>query len=161
MENQDFNSDFQFRLSTEFQKIDKFLKRFRVDFTHELSEIKANSQQEFKNEEVLNHQLQNYATQIWGSAESVIDKDNNYTEIRLKDEVSAMERVVNARLQEYTISEYSERLHLKAKALLVKYFPQVFDLTGDGFRLLEKYCLLYNLEFMAYLENHKNADEKK
>ena len=158
MENQDFNSDFQFRLSTEFQKIDEFLKSFRADFTQELSDIQNCSEKEFASDERFDHQLQNYASQIWGSAESVIDKDQNYSEIRLKEELEAMGRVIEARSLEFTATEYSQRLHLKAKALLVRYFPQLFDLTGNGLRLLEKYCLLYNLEFMAYFEKQKNSD---
>jgi hypothetical protein len=37
------------------------------------------------------------------------------------------------------------------KEVLVHFFPTLVELSANGFRLLEKYCLLYNYEFISSL----------
>lgn len=154
MENKDFNKEFHSNLNIEFQKIDKFLKEFRHEFIKALSsEVKLLST-EIRSDETLNEKLLVYANQIFNSAESVIDKDKHYTEVRLKEELDAMSQVTKKGLIPSEHLKLAERTHRKAKAIMVKFYPDLIDLSADGFRLLEKYCSMYNHDFVLSLEDH-------
>ncbi|WP_340113568.1 hypothetical protein [Maribellus mangrovi] len=154
MENQDFNKEFHSNLNIEFQKIDKFLKEFRHEFTKELSSELELLSAGITSDETLKEKLLVYSNQIFNSAESVIDKDKHYTEVRLIEELETMSRVSRKDLIRPEHLELAERTHRKAKALMVKFYPNLIDLSANGFRLLEKYCSMYNHDFVLSLLDH-------
>ncbi len=43
---------------------------------------------------------------------------------------------------------------------MVAFFPDLIDLSANGFRLLEKYCVLYNRDFVVTVASQieKKAD---
>nr|WP_321354491.1 hypothetical protein [uncultured Draconibacterium sp.] len=157
MEHQNFNKDFQLKLSAEFKRIDKFLEKFQRHFIREQLLI-ANAQTDLNvPKDELNKQLKQYASRMFSCADSVADKDENYNEIRLTLELEAMTRATNKYPARFRESEFARRTHKKAKALLIQFFPELMELSANGFRLLEKYCLFYNLEFNSTLEENKTA----
>jgi len=156
MEKQEFDSNFHLKLNAEFLKIDKFLKEFRFEFEYELSELIKNLNPGLSIDENLKEGLFQYSNHISACAESVHYKDNNYNEIRLQNELDNMTRVIDKGSVRFQDSDFAMQTHQKAKSVMVKFFPELIDLSANGFRLLERYCLLYNREFILSL---KKGDE--
>lgn len=151
MENQDFNKDFHLKLSAEFKRIDKFLGKFQHHFIRE--QLLSGDVQLFSDlpGKELEEQLKEYANHMFSCADSVVDKDENYNEVRLAMELEAMTRVIEKYPANFRDSEIAAQTHQKAKEVLVHFFPDLVELSANGFRLLEKYCLLYNYEFISSL----------
>jgi hypothetical protein len=157
MENKDFNKAFNYNLNIEFQKIDKSLKKFRTEFVTELSFEIDKSVTGFSVNEIVYEMLLVYANQTFNTAESVIDKDKSFTALRLQEELEAMNRLIEKDAGKHDKSSLAEQTHFKAKEIMVKFYPNLIDLSANGFRLLEKYCLMYNREFILSLENQDKA----
>jgi hypothetical protein len=157
MENKDFNKAFNYNLHIEFQKIDKFLKKFRTEFITELSFEIEKSVTGLSVNDIVYEMLLVYANQTFNTAESVIDKDKSYTASRLQEELEAMNRLIEKDSGKHDNSSLAKQTHFKAKEIMVKFYPNLINLSANGFRLLEKYCLMYNREFMLSLENQDKA----
>ena len=157
MEHQNFDKDFHLKLSAEFKRIDKFLEKFQRHFISEQL-IVASTHLDFNlSEKEITEQLKNYANQIFNCADSVTDKDQNYNEIRLALELESITRATDKHPLRFRESELARQTHKKAKELLIKFFPELMELSANGFRLLEKYCLFYNFEFISALNENKTA----
>ena len=157
MEHQDFNKDFHLKLNAEFKRIDQLLEKFQRHFIREqLLIVKKHPDLDVPKGE-LNNQLKQYANHMFNCADSVADKDENYNEIRLTLELEAMTRATDKYPLRFRESEFAQQTHQKAKELLIQFFPNLIELSANGFRLLEKYCLFYNFEFNYTLEEHKTA----
>jgi hypothetical protein len=145
----DFDSNkFQHQINSEFRKIDEFLHEFEHVFELELKKIIHSNFGEIIYFERLKEAISSYANEIISVAESVCDKDLNYPEFRLKEELDNMSHVVEKYPPIDLNSDFMKQSHQKAKELMVNYYPPIFDLSGYGFRLLEKYCQMYNWKFV-------------
>ncbi|WP_319591335.1 hypothetical protein [uncultured Draconibacterium sp.] len=151
MEHQDFNKDFHLKLSAEFERIDKFLEKFQRHFIHEQSLGINMFPDSYTEEKELEEQLREYANRMFNCADTVADKDENYNEFRLELELDAMTRAINKYPEQIKKSELGRQTHQKAKELLIRFFPELMELSANGFRLLERYCLFYNYEFISSL----------
>lgn len=149
MEHQDFNKDFHLKLRAEFERIDQFLENFRRNFIREQLLVTVKQLAGSVSEKELTKLLKEYATSMFSCADAVADKDENYSEIRLALELESMTRAIEKYPGTIQNSELGLQAHLKAKELLIQFFPELVELSANGFRLLEKYCLLYNYEFVA------------
>lgn len=155
MEHQDFNKDFHLKLSAEFERIDKFLDKFQKRFIGKQSIIIKTLPNTKAAQSNLEEQLTEYANRIFNCADMVADKDENYNEVRLTLELEAITRATNKYPEHIRNTELSKQTHKKAKELLIKFFPELIELSANGFRVLEKYCLLYNYEFISALYKQK------
>ena len=133
----------------EIQKADTFYNSFKKEF----SELVYNIIQEYYPEAVSVDEIDNlllaYSVAILNSTESVIDKDRNYPLYRLEEELDAMSRITLKLSQSEDIYDFAESVHLKVKALMVKHFNDIYNLSSIGFRLLERNASLYNWEFVS------------
>ena len=133
----------------EIQKADTFYNLFKKEF----SELVYNIIQEYYPETVSVDEIDNlllaYSVAILNSTESVIDKDRNYPLYRLEEELDAMSRITLKLSQSEDIRDFAESVHLKVKALMVKHFNDIYNLSSNGFRLLERNASLYNWEFVS------------
>jgi len=133
----------------EIQKADTFYNSFKKEF----SELVYNIIQEYYPETVSVDEIDNlllaYSVAILNSTESVIDKDRNYPLYRLEEELDAMSRITLKLSQSEDIRDFAESVHLKVKALMVKHFNDIYNLSSNGFRLLERNASLYNWEFVS------------
>ncbi|WP_321371002.1 hypothetical protein [uncultured Draconibacterium sp.] len=151
MEHQDFSKDFHLKLRAEFERIDKFLEKFRRRFIREQLLITNSFLNSITEKDRLEEQLREYANRMFNCADSVADKDENYNEVRLTMELEAISRAVEKYPSSLRQSDIALQTHQKAKELLVHFFPELTELSANGFRLLEKYCLFYNYEFISSL----------
>lgn len=149
MSNQDFSKEFNYHLSSEFKKIDELLFEFQSKFVYEIFKITKERLINIRDENDAQESILSYSFEIFSCAESVLDKDKNYSDLRLKEELDSMTIAVNKTSQLREIKDYAEQTHLKAKEIMVAFFPDLVDLSANGFRLLEKYCVLYNRDFVA------------
>jgi len=142
------SSNFHSSLIEEFRKLDNILESFQNKFSEEVFRtIHAQFPNIVVNED-LEELVLTYANQMFNAAESVQDKDKNYYEIRLAEEVSVMNKVVGKLSEDKENWELGQQLHQRAKEMMVRFNPGLMDLSADGFRLLEKYTLMYNIFFI-------------
>ena len=159
MEHQNFDKDFHLKLSAEFKRIDKFLEKFQRHFIREQLIVASAHLDLNLSEKEKTEQLKNYTNRIFNCADSVADKDQNYNEIRLALELESITRATDKHPLLFRESELARQTHKKAKELLIQFFPELMELSANGFRLLEKYCLFYNFEFISALKENKTATE--
>lgn len=133
----------------EIQKTDTFYNAFKKEF----SELIFNIIQEHYPDAVLNDKMDNlllaYSVAILNSTESVIDKDRSYPLYRMEEELDAMDRITLKLAQSEESLDFNEAVLLKTKEMIVKYFAAIYDLSSNGFRLLERNVRLYNWEFVS------------
>jgi hypothetical protein len=97
-----------------------------------------------------------YAENIISCTESVVDKDFNYPENRKDEEVKRMKQLID----KLPIHEYADTLHKEAKKSIVKFFPAIFELSGQGFRLLELNSRFFNQGFLDnFYALHKSVEQ--
>jgi len=142
------SSNFHSNLVEEFRKLDDILESFQNRFCDEVFLCIRTQFPDLVLTEELDELILTYANQIFNTAESVQDKDKNYIDIRLAEEVSVMNKVVDKLSEEKENWGLGQKLHQRAKELMVGYNPSLMDLSADGFRLLEKYSLMYNIFFL-------------
>lgn len=149
MNNQDFSKDFHFKLSSEFKRIDEYLAEFQHVFTDKIRQAVYKQSSEIIQKEKINEHILLYANEIFSCAESVFDKDKSYNEWRLEEELKSMTVALDKFGELERHQELAAQTHRVAKEIMVGFFPNLVDLSANGFRLLEKFCLLYNREFLA------------
>lgn len=142
------------RIIEALKKIEDFNLSFQLDFYESITEIlsvkESNSEESFDLDEF----ILMYGQQIFSATESVIDKDNSYPDYRLNDELNRMTKLIDKRIKIGKSLDVHDAIQNKVKELMVKYFPAVYDLSGNGFRLMELNARYYYLEFEAGLGSH-------
>lgn len=134
---------------TEFTKTDEFYDVFRFQFIFEMKEITADYYPEFDINKEYESILKLYADEVLSTSESVIYKDKSYPDYRIVEELQIMSGLVVKEYEKFHKSIFIEAIHHKAKELIVRHYSEVFNLSANGFRLLEKYTLMYNWEFVT------------
>lgn len=137
------------RLFDEFQKMDEFFDAFKLEFDQAVMEIIKKTYPDYVRTDVFNEMLSQYAHASISVAYAIVDKDRYYPEFRIKDEEAAVQRYFAKAVELPKNKDIAEAIHQKAKELVVKNNPQIIDLSGEGFRLMEMNMKIFNLEFMA------------
>jgi len=135
----------------EIKKTDTFYNLFKKEFSDIISLIILDFHPELVNKEDIDNLLLSYSVAILNSTESVIDKDRNYPFYRLEEELESMNRITSKLSLSEDNIDFGIAVHEKTKELMVKYFTAIFDLSSNGFRLLEKNAWLYTYEFVSGL----------
>ena len=148
MEEFDREKDFHNTIR-EFKQTDEFYNSFRHQFIVSLFLVVKRYFKELRLDEEMNHNLQLYADEMLSCVESVIYKDTTYPKFRMEEELGIMTRLVNKQPKPEENIEFIDKIHLKSKEMIVRHYPAIEDLSGNGFRLLEKYAKMYNWEFIA------------
>ena len=148
MESFDKESKMKFILE-ELKKTDEFYSFFKIEFSDVMYGLINEFYPASGENPLINDLLQSYALEILSSTESVIDKDLNYPQYRLDEELSVMSRLVLKLTEGKHNKAFVNAVHQKAKELMVKYYEAIQDLSSIGFRLLEKNAKLYNWEFIS------------
>ncbi|WP_346855215.1 hypothetical protein [uncultured Draconibacterium sp.] len=156
MRNQDSNKDFNVHLKTEFKKIDELIAKFTTELAVELSILVKRFYPTIQFNKALKEQLIIHATQIFNCADSVYDKDQNYNETRMSEELVSVTRILEMRASTPQNKTFAIQSHTKVKQIVIKYFPNTIDLSANGFRLLERSCLMHNHEFLYLIQDKQN-----
>lgn len=137
------------RILAEFQKVDEFYDAFKTEFISAICELIKLYHADFKRDKLFDEMLNQYAITVLSVTQTVLDKDSVYPEYRKKEDLAAMHAYASKAVDLQVNKELAEKTHLKTKELLVRFYPQIIDLSADGFRLLELNLSLFNLEFIA------------
>ena len=100
-----------------------------------------------------------YADEMLSCVESVLYKDKSYPEYRLKEEVEMLARIIDKKPEKGQSAEFIEKSHLAAKEMLVYHYPDIYDLSAEAFRLLEKYSRMYSWEFITNFYSYKEKSQ--
>ena len=119
-----------------FKKTDEFYDSFRDEFFQVVTGEIKHSRSDLVPDSELHLILRSYADKLLSATESVLEKDSHYPSFRLKEELEYMNRLIAK--QSGSFSEFDQKIHQKVKELIVHFYPQLPDLSGDGLRLLEK-----------------------
>lgn len=136
-------------LFADFKRTDQFYISFKLEFEEQLFDIILDYCPSFVQKNVLHEMILLYATEVLSISESVIDKDQSYPEYRMIEELDYMNRLL---IKEQVIAiddDFSKTIHSKVKALIVKHYPNIMDLTNHGFRLLERNMKMYLYSFVS------------
>ncbi len=144
---------------SQFKKIDKLIDRFTRDFKFNIQPLVYKHHPEINNEEDLEKLIQNYAMETFEFADSVINKDNNYNEDRIKEEYESMNSLISRIKEDYFESEFLQEVHKKAKRLIVDYFPNTMELSSFGFLIMERYTQLNLYSFGSSLNKIINEQD--
>ena len=121
-----------------FQKIDEIYFEFEKEFLQILKGTIDEYYFDFLIKNDVENEFKHFANLIFNTAESVIDKDKSYPDYRLIEELKNVKRISNIEFSiEIESSEFSEKLSKRLKQLTIKYFNGIYQLSGNGFRLLE------------------------
>jgi len=135
----------------EIKKTDEFVNSFKHDLAIALYPIIGHYYPLTGRSAVVDEVLQNYAVVITNYTESVIDKDRTYPEYRLNDELEAMNKLVSKLT--FNNPAFTEAVSFQVKELMIKYYHNIYNLSGNGFRLLEMNARLYVWEFSGSLNS--------
>ena len=135
----------------ELKKTDEFYSFFKEEFSGLIYSLIDEFYPSISPNSTIDDLLQTYAVEILSSTESVIDKDMNYPPYRLDEELAVMNQLILKLPHVEYHKSFMDEVHQVAKVLMVKYYTGIYDLSGDGFRLLELNAKLYNWEFNANL----------
>lgn len=133
----------------EIKKTDEFVNTFKDDLSATLYPIIKTYYPLADRSDAVDEVLQNYAIVITNYSESVIDKDRTYPQYRLNDELDAMTKLVSKLT--FDNVAFTDAIGYAVKALMIKYFYDIFNLSGNGFRLLDLNAKFYVWEFNANL----------
>jgi hypothetical protein len=132
----------------QFKAIDQFRAEFKELFLKQIVNTLLPFFPFLKIDEPLEEAINTYATHILNATESVIDKDKNYPDYRLKEELERIQNIANKPVMSHHNPELIQALNKQVKMLIVEHFSKVFNLSGDGFRILENNALMYNRHFV-------------
>lgn len=136
----------------EFQKIDDLVFSFVTDLKSSLEIALKDLTMNDDDDDLIGE----YAKSIFHSTESVIDKDINYPEFRMQDEVKRMNRVNALRFELDFNESIRDELFRKTKEIMVRYFQGIYNLSGNGFRLLDATTKMFLHNFIVRLSFHQN-----
>lgn len=144
----------------EFRRSEEFYNSFRHQFIISLFLVVKRHYKHLQLNETINSDLKLYADEMLSCVESILYKDFTYHAEKLDEELRAMNRMVSIKAEFEDHMEFINKLHLKAKEMIVRHYPPVFDLSASGFRLLERYSRMYNLEFASNFFSHSRSNEQ-
>ena len=130
-------------LLKEFKNIDIKQRRIKKDFTLSVHAIISEYYPNFQNFDTLKDALEQYASHIINATDSVIDKDTHYPEYRLKEELETMQALILNGKDNRNNTLFFEEILSNSKRIMVKYFPKLIHLSGNGFRLLNANAIMY------------------
>lgn len=105
-----------------------------------------NAYPDFDYNDMAEYEFKHMANEVFNTTESVIDKDLNYPIYRMRKELHIMKRLSNEKDQSNENPILFADISNFSKKLAVDYFPGVFNLSGNGFRLLES-----NIIYLVYV----------
>lgn len=140
-----------------FKRSEEFYNSFRHQFIISLFLVVKRHYRYLQLNEIINSDLQLYADEMLSCVESVLFKDFTMTDDRLEEELRAMNRMVSIKADFEPHLDFINKLHLKSKEMIVRHYPPIFDLSASGFRLLERYSRMYNLEFASNFFKHTGS----
>jgi hypothetical protein len=139
------------QLFHEFEQYDKLHLKFVLDFENSIYNFIADHPKNIKLSVSFPEDLKLFCNSLINCAYEVLEKNETYPEYRMQIELKNMDKLLRHSPQPFGNEIFSKDFSQMAKAKMPTYFPQLFDLSSDGFRLLQR-CTNYRINvFLLYL----------
>jgi len=144
----------------QFRLIDGFRDDFRNELASRFIPV-LNSEYGISDEHQAMNLMYDIAEDSMNFVEAVIDKDRNYPEYRQKLELAAMDRLLKK--VDFTMFDKREIQKMKyhLNEITLKYYPALYELTGFGYRLLDRIVSYYSYVFVSYIYEAKNKIQEQ
>ncbi|MFB6343994.1 hypothetical protein ACE1ET_19905 [Saccharicrinis sp. FJH62] len=140
-------------LYQEFDVIDQNLKSFHDDLCRDVFALIKKSFSDIRLTEELRSAIKDKITEVFFSTQSVIDKDNTYAEYRINEELDRMRSLIEKRERESMNPEFDAKLLYFVKYHIVEHFSAVYNLSSEGFLLLDLY-VKYHFQDLRQFNNN-------
>lgn len=139
-------------LLKEFMQVEEFRNKFKSNYIEILAPL-LNKWGPFDNSQQPIDFLEIMAEQAISFTESVIDKDQSFSEFRKEEELKSMDSL----LTKYQTSDFDLNKLKKIKQILneiiLNHYPSIYEFSSFGYRLLERNVQFYSYRFIENL-NH-------
>ena len=134
----------------EFEQYDKYHHKFSLEFEHGIYNFIADHPNCITPKEGFSDDLKSFAVSLINCAYEVVEKDKSYPSSRMALELENMEHLI----ERYPLLAQNDVFPMgftqMAKAKMTKYFPKLYNLSADGFRLLERSTTYRINSFLIY-----------
>lgn len=134
------------RILKGFQEIDRIYFEFEDRFIDFLYDEITSFYPEFKYNDSSNSEFRHFSNQTFNTVESIIDKDQNYPIYRMRKELYVMQQLANKKDQTNNDTRFFIVISKQVKKIAIEFFPGIYNLSGNGLRLLDA-----NLNYITYL----------
>lgn len=143
------------RLTEQFKLVDASRYQFRGEFCKKINQLVQQKFQLSVTVEVSNY-VMIMADEAISFTEAVIDKDRNYPEYRMIDELKRMDDLLNIVRCRKLPEELTQCVRFNLNELILNHYPALYDLSAWGYRLLERNVNFYALSLVAALNDEAN-----
>ena len=141
----------------EFERYDKLHHSFLLDFENGIYNFIADYKEKITLYPAFSEDLKSFSISLINCAYAVIDKDKSYPKYRMAMELENMDQLLERYPKPSQNDLFTEGFSKMAKAKMPKYFTELYDLSADGFRLLERCTNQLINAFLAYFYLQLNA----
>lgn len=121
----------------QFKLIDEFRDEFRIEFVRKLKNL-VKQNWELKLTPEVYEFLDIMASESISFTEAVIEKDRNYPEYRLVEELKRMNALNNKPKFRGLPNELIQVVKFEVNELILKNYPALYELSAFGYRLLDR-----------------------
>ncbi|MGQ8338009.1 hypothetical protein ACUNWD_15770 [Sunxiuqinia sp. A32] len=135
-------------LFEDFKKIDEFRNHFKNDFFETFSYV-IPILYHIEITESIKELLNMMADEAISFTEAVIDKDRNYPEYRKDEELKLMSSLIAKQKLVPELAEEMKQVKYELNSLILKYYPDIYELSAFGYRLLDRNVQFYTQQFVS------------
>lgn len=146
------------RILQEFKEYDKLHHEFLSDFENGIYNFIADHPNSINLPLDFSDDLKSFAISLINCAYEVIEKDSNFAQYRINTELENMDHLLIRYPLPTKNALFTEGFTKMAKAKMPKYFSGLYNLSADGFRLLERSTSYRINAFLMYLYGHALED---
>jgi len=135
----------------QFKLIDAFRDEFRSEFIRKMEKL-SGAQLKLALTSEIEDFLEIMAYETMSFTEAVVDKDRNYPEYRLVEELSQMNDLLAKKRYKSLPVETVQSVKYELNEIILKHYPSLYELSGFGYRLLERNVHLFVANFVYALQ---------
>lgn len=146
-----------------FKALDRYYVGVKNGLMNNLFQIANEFYPQFEQNKTNKEYFDLFAMYLINSTESVVEKDKIYTPFRLSLELETTENIALKMVSHKVNIAFEEKINHTLRKFIVENFKQIYSLSGDGFRLLEKNIKIFNFHFLSDFYNDAliNINQKK
>lgn len=141
----------------QFKLVDTFRVNFKREFTSAFNKL-TNQVYNFNRTPELDEFIDLMADEAMRFTEAVIEKDRNYSDYRLVEELKLMNVLVDKNKLPKTHHQEIQQVRYQLNEMILKHYPSLYELASFGYRLLDRNVNFFSYRFVAAMQE---ANEKK
>jgi len=126
------------QLIHEFKEYDHKHHDFLIDFENSIYSYLADCDGCILLQKSFPEDLKVFSLSLINCAYDVLEKDQSYPSFRMKTELENIDKLNESYQKPKNTCSFSDAFGKIAKEKMIVHFPSLFDLSADGFRLLER-----------------------